>query len=123
MINRVFDKYFLAYCLSWLVVHGLRRLNVPVNLLNDHVTDFVFVPVVAHLTLFVMRRYILRNMSFYLPLSYLLFIAVYSSLVFEWLLPLHSPRYTADRMDVIAYFAGALFYYFIHQPRVLKDSC
>ena len=79
---------------------------------NDHLTDFIAVPVMAHLALTVTRRFIVRDDTY--PLSYLLFIALYVSVILEGVLPRLSSRYTSDWRDVAAYFGGSLFYYFYH---------
>ena len=75
----------------------------------------------AHITLTITRQYIVKNNAYTYPLSYLLFIAGYTAIVFEWLLPLCSTKYTGDVWDVVAYFGGSLFYYYVHVHRVAKS--
>ncbi|WP_143305087.1 hypothetical protein [Chitinophaga vietnamensis] len=111
----MFDPLFCSYGLLWGIIHLCRQLQCPVPLLNDHLTDFIAVPAMAHGMLTFTRSYIVQDPAYRYPLSWLLLIAAYTSFVFEWLMPHYSTRYTADIWDVAAYFAGSLFYYYIHQ--------
>ena len=63
--------------------------------------------------------YIVRDESYSYPFSYLLFIALYMSVVFEWVMPQFSAAYTRDTWDVVMYFGGGLFYYFVHEKRII----
>ncbi|MCW3463491.1 hypothetical protein [Chitinophaga nivalis] len=113
-MKRLFDPLFISYCLLWGIIHLCRYLHQPVPLLNGHLTDFLAVPAMAHIALTFTRLFIVRNQQYTYPLFYLLFMAVYTSVVFEWLMPRLSPVYTRDIWDVVAYFAGSLFYYCFH---------
>src|ERR1700754_3662231 len=110
-MKQLFDPLFIIYCLSWIVIHVCRNLHHPVPLLNDYLTDFIAVPAMTHPTLLFIRRYIIRNKCYTCPLSYLLFIALYISVIFEWIMPHISSKFTGDGVDVAAYFAGSIFYY------------
>lgn len=70
----------------------------------------------THLALLVTRRFILRDDTYTYPLGYLLFIALYVSVIFEGVMPRFSSSYTADWWDVAAYVGGSIFYYFF-QPK------
>jgi len=52
---------------------------------------------------------------FIYPIIYPLFIAFYSAIVFEGIMPGISTSYTRDYGDVLAYFLGGIFYYYVHQ--------
>jgi hypothetical protein len=49
-----------------------------------------------------------------------LFIVVYMSLLFEWLLPMISKIYTSDWRDVLLYCIGGLFFYYVMNKPVVK---
>lgn len=121
-------KQLFAYCLAWSVIHICRYLHHPIPLANDHLTDFIAVPAMAHLTLMFTRRFIVRNRHYSYPLGYLLFIAFYVSVIFEWIMPHVSSRYTGDWWDVASYFAGSIFYYYFQRfsrncdPNKLSDG-
>lgn len=114
MIKRLFDPLFTSYILLWMLVHALRKANRIIPLINDHLTDLLAVPAIAHLTITIMRLYIVKDLRYRYPLSYVMIIAIYLSVVFEYLMPEYSPVYTGDAGDVAAYCCGALFYYFVH---------
>ncbi|WP_127130579.1 hypothetical protein [Pseudoflavitalea rhizosphaerae] len=114
VIRRLFDPLFSSYILIWLVVHGLRKSGMIIPVFNDHLTDVLAVPAIAHLTVTVIRTYIAKTQPYSYPFGYVLIIAVYLSVVFEWLMPKFSPVYTGDPGDILAYGCGVLFYYFVH---------
>jgi len=60
-----------------------------------------------------------KNSTFQLPLSMIAFAVVYVSIVFEFVMPKFSARYTADPMDIVFYALGALFF-FLFQAREKK---
>jgi hypothetical protein len=115
-MKKIFNLPFIVYCLAWIVIHICRYAHHPLPLLNDYLTDFIAVPAMAHFTLTLTRRYIVRNNYYIYPLGYLLFIALYVSVVFEWILRRFSSKYTGDWWDVAAYFAESLFYYYLSSP-------
>jgi uncharacterized protein involved in response to NO len=116
-MKSVFKPLFVVYCLLWCMVRLLRQAQHPIPFINDYLTDFLFVPVVAHLSVSFTRRFIVRNNVYDYPLTYLLFIAFYAAVLFEYIMPEFSGVYTADPGDVLAYFSGSLFYYYIHERR------
>jgi len=66
-------------------------------------------------------RWIKRLPFFYLSKAMILFTFVYTSVLFELILPpLHS-KFTADYMDVVWYLLGSILYYFI-QEKLKKDE-
>lgn len=113
-MKRLFDPFFISYGLIWLLVHGLRELGYFIPLVNDHLTDLVAVPAMAHVCIVVTSVFFVKDHHYTYPLSYLLFIAAYLSLVFEYIMPRYSSVYTGDVWDAAAYFAGSFFYFFVH---------
>lgn len=95
----------------WLLIHIFRWQGQPLPYLNGHLTDLIVVPLMAEICGVVLRRWIVKNRDYQLPLGYVLFIAAYVAVVFEWIMPAYSPRYTGDWLDAGAYFAGAIGYY------------
>ena len=120
-LEAVFDRLFMIYCGCWLIIHIGRWSHQPIPFLNNWLTDFVFVPVIAHVALVFTRRYIVHNPAYRYPLSYLLFAALYVSFVYEWLFPHYHFHTVGDPLDVVAYFAGGVFYFFVHQRFSTSD--
>lgn len=116
----LFDRLLVTYIILWWVIRICRWGGHPIPLLNNWLTDFLFVPVVAHIALTFTRNFLLRDTGYRYPLIYLLCIAAYAAIVFEYLLPIFSANTVADPLDVVAYFSGAIFYYCIHQQRQMK---
>ena len=116
-MKALIDPLFICYCTVWTVIKLWRLLGTPPTLLNSHLTDLVAVPAIAHVVLITARTYFMPQNKYH-RLAYPLFLAAYVSLVFEWLMPRCSPKYTGDWADVVCYFIGAFFYYCIHMPRV-----
>lgn len=115
------EKLFVFYCVAWCMVHALRYINYTIPWLNDHLTDLIFIPATAHISITIIRRYVFKNQNFQYPLWYVLSIAFYASILFECILPWISDAHTADLLDVVSYFLGGLFYYFVHQKIHLKQ--
>jgi hypothetical protein len=98
-------------------------VHQPLPWLNNYLTDFLFVPVVAHISLSFTRIFIVRNGSYFYPVTYLLFISFYSAVVFEYIMPKIAASYTSDIGDVWAYFLGGIFYYYAHQrKKTLREN-
>lgn len=113
-MKRLTDPFFISYVLIWLIVHGLRKMGIIIPVVNDHLTDLVAVPAMSHCCIVITQLFFVKDPKYTYPLSYLLFIAAYLSVVFEWLMPRYSAVYTGDLWDVPAYFLGSFFYYFVH---------
>lgn len=115
------DRYFIFYCCSWLLIRYTRKLQIPIPLLNNWLTDFVFVPLIAHVS-FVLGSFIFTTGgTFKYPLYQILSISLLTALIFEGFLPYYTHYNTADFYDVVAYFAGGMFYYFVHQNHTSKS--
>jgi hypothetical protein len=97
------------------LLHFFRWVHHPLPWINNWLTDIVFIPATAHLALTITRCYLVKDGNYRYPLRHLLFIAVYTTLLCEWLLPAYIPGSVCDPWDGVAYLAGALFFYYIHQ--------
>jgi hypothetical protein len=114
------NPWFIVGCLVWLIVQIARMLRHPVPWLNGYITDLFAVPVIANLGLWMQRVFIIKSDYYVLSRAQVIFIVVYMSLLFEWLLPMISKIYTADWKDVLLYCAGGLFFYFVmNKPLVV----
>ena len=80
------------------------------EILNNYANDFLCLPLVLGFISFGIRR--LKNDNFFrLPLFFVLLMALYYSIYFEYYLPKINVRYTSDWIDVGLYFLGALAFY------------
>ncbi len=120
LIFIILDRYFVFYCCSWLLIRYTRKLQIPISFLNSWLTDFVFVPLITHISFVLGSLIFMPDGTFKYPLYQILSISLFISLVFEGTLPYYTHYNTADFYDVLAYFAGGMFYYFVHQNHTSK---
>ncbi len=113
LISNVFTPLFIIYCLCWVVVHIFRRLQMPLPFFNGWLTDFIFIPMIAHIALIITQTYVLKDRYYRYPLHYLLLMGIYISVVFEVLLPMINAHTTRDPLDVCAYFGGGIYFHII----------
>jgi len=108
-----------------LSIYTMQRLNYPLpTLINNYVNDLLCLPLLLATMEFIIKR--LKNDKYFrFPIGFVIFLASYYSVYFEYYLPKVNTRYTADWIDVILYFVGGLFFYFIENKNakdVLKDD-
>ena len=108
-MRKLFTPWFIICCFFWCVIHFFRAAHCPIPFFNSYLTDFLFIPVVAHVCLWFTRLFIVQNDNYYYPSWYYLFIALYASIVFEFIMPDFSVHFVRDYGDIVAYFTGALF--------------
>lgn len=115
-----FDRYSLCYMASWFIIRYCRNSHTPIPILNNWLTDFVFLPLVIHFSqVIVILAFGYSNKTIY-SLRLMLIYAMYVSIFFEYFAPKVTSYNTADWMDVLAYFSGAIFYKYIHLPHLIK---
>lgn len=85
------------------------KVNLP-NWITSYVNDFLCMPVVLTVCLKTVQ-YIKKDNAVLLPLLPILTLTSFYSIFFEWYMPQVETRYTADWVDVIMYFSGALLFY------------
>ena len=110
-MKTLLNPWFLAGCLTWLIVITSRKLGHPLPYINGYINDAFAIPVIANLALWFQRVVMYKTNYYVLSRWHVVFIVVYVSLVFEGLLPNLSKIYTADWMDVLLYCVGGLFFY------------
>jgi len=116
----LFDGLFLFYWACWFFIRFTRLSGVPIPPLNSWLTDFVFVPIIVHFSAVAGSFIFNRGRAYGYPLHQIWLISALASLLFEGIMPHYTDYNTADIYDVIAYFAGGLFYYLCHQPRYMR---
>jgi len=94
-----------------LTIYSMQRLNLPLpRFVNNYVNDLLCLPLVLGGITFAIRR-LKKDKLFRLPLLFVLFIAAYYSVYFEYYLPQVNPRYTGDFIDVGLYFLGGIAFF------------
>ena len=116
-MKTLLNRWFIAGCITWLIVITARKTGHPLPLINGYINDAFAIPVIANLGLWFKRQFIIKNDYYVLAQWHIIFIVLYVRLVFDILLPLYSKTYTADWIDVLLYvFGGVFFYYVMNKP-------
>lgn len=114
-------RVFYIFSLLFLIVYTCQKLEVALPaIINNHLNDFLCLPIVLHLCRQTVRRftgYKAYTLSLFTSLS----VAAYYAAYFEYFMPKVNSRYTADLIDVILYFSGAALYYILQRQAALKE--
>ncbi|QIY92542.1 hypothetical protein [Chryseobacterium gallinarum] len=105
--------WFLLGLAVWIAVLLLRKYGVYIPVINGHCTDLISVPMYCYLI-----EYLMNNTMGYQwkpDLKFVLTSCVYLSFLFEILCPRLSDVFTGDVLDVLAYFAGGMAYYYMQK--------
>lgn len=81
-----------------------------------YVNDFLCMPVVLTISLKAVH-FLKKDNSIRLPLLLILTLTSIYAVYFEYYMPLVEPRYTADWLDVVMYFSGAMLFYWLQFRR------
>lgn len=91
-------------------IYILQKIHIALPFwINNYVNDFLTLPLVLTIGLYCVQK--IKKETIVLPLPLVLFIAFGYSIYFEWYLPQHHTRYTADWLDCVMYFCGAIVFY------------
>lgn len=121
-MKTLLNGWFIAGCLTWLIVISMRKFGHPIPIINGYINDAVAIPVIANLGLWFQRVFMIKNNYYVLAPWHIIFIVIYVIIVFEVLLPSLSRTYTADWIDVFLYIVGGLFFYKVmNKPYRIKN--
>lgn len=102
---------FMLGLAAWIFIVFLRKKGIFIPVISNHFTDFITVPMYACLI-----EYVMINVLEYQwkpDFKFILSSIVYLSLLFEVVGPMLSERFTGDILDVMAYLAGGMMYYYM----------
>ena len=104
-------KIFILLFIAAMTIFVMQKLETYLpEIINNYANDLLCLPLVLGSILYIIRR--LKNDSnFQLPLVFILLMATYYSVYFEYYLPSYNSRYTSDWIDVGLYFLGAFAFY------------
>ncbi|WP_175621130.1 hypothetical protein [Chryseobacterium schmidteae] len=109
--------YFLLGGLAiWLGIYTLRKNNIIIPIINDHLTDLITIPLYSYVIKYIMND--ILNHHWKPDFQFYISSFIYISLLFELICPIISPRFTSDIFDVLAYFLGGFFYYLFEKYRI-----
>ena len=90
----------------------LFKMGIHIQLVQNYLGDLLCMPVVLTCTLWFQRHITTRNPDYQFTIYHVLVAVALYSVLFEWILPNQSPKYTADLWDVVAYSLGGIIFYF-----------
>lgn len=114
-MKTITKPYFIVFSGIFFIVYFLQFIHFPLPaLINNYLNDFLCMPIILTLCLgFV--RIIKKNKDIRLSGFVIISLTIYYSVYFEYYLPKVNSRYTADPIDVLLYFAGALVFYLLQK--------
>ena len=105
--------YFIGFSLIWLIIYTSNLFGYQFYWpIQFYLLDLIAVPILAQIGLWWMRL-IKGKRNELLSIWHIAFIVLSLSFVFEIYMPKHQTRYTADVWDILMYFLGGLFFYFV----------
>lgn len=111
---------FIGMALVGMLIYILQRLEIPLPLIiNNYLNDVLSIPLTLFIILGVVRTW--RGKGYLLSVPMIISVVVYYSIYFEYYLPLHNSRYTADLLDVSCYCLGGILFYFIQKCFLTKQ--
>ncbi len=112
--------YFPLFCLTAAIVLSLQKMSAALpEWTNNYLNDFLCMPIVLFIGQFTVRK-LKRNNALRLPWPLILTLTLFYSIYFEYYLPSFNLRYTADFLDIILYFLGSAFFYFMENKLMVK---
>lgn len=119
MRSTVFIGLFLLYCISLLWKYDIIEA---IDFFEFYFADLLAMPLILEFSRVVLNRLKKREKKeLSIPMITVGF--VYTAILFEWVLPQYSDKYTADFYDVLCYGIGTVFYmYFVYQIESKKQE-
>ena len=104
--------FFVFFIALYVLIRSLDYfMIIHVDFLSNHLADYCAMPVVLVICLASLRL-IKKDSSRTLPIWFVFAMTIYWSVYFEWMLPGSDKAYTADILDVFAYFLGSVTFVF-----------
>ena len=118
----ILKPYFILSVVLYLLIRILRLFEIHIpEILNSHLTDFLFMPILLTVSL-IGVRVIKRNKLINLTIGMIFISTVFVSFMFEIFMPSRSSLFIKDYWDVVAYITGALFFYTVQSRLEVQVS-
>ena len=107
--------YFIFSICIGSVIYVCEKVEILLpEIVRFYVNDFLIIPIVLYLSLFVIRT-LKNDKNIELSLLQILYVCTMYSIIFEYWLPKSHPRYTSDIIDVGLYFLSGMLFYFLQK--------
>jgi len=101
---------FIVLALVYAVYYGLKQTDVVLPLfITNYLADLLSIFLVNTFTLWAIRK-IKNKPNLELPIHLVLLSVIMFSVFFEFILPLRSPVYVYDPLDILCYFISGIAY-------------
>ena len=112
--------YFILSVVLYLLIRILRLFEIQIpEIINSHLTDFLFIPILLTLSL-VGVRILKRDECVLLTKGMVISSLIIVSLVFELIMPFRSVLYVKDYWDIAAYGLGTAAFWFLQRKEALS---
>jgi hypothetical protein len=106
-------RLFLFLVFFYFAFRLMNSLEVSPEIIRSYGCDLLFIPILMT-SLKIVRS--LFQFSFSVSTKEVVIALVYTSMVFEWLLPDEGTNFVGDPFDIAAYATGAVFYLIYIKP-------
>lgn len=117
----------MAKFLFWILTAVYLSLYVTkvsgnyIPMVSDYLADLLCLPLVLSFCRFVMIQWRFVPRKFELSRAMIFATTVYIAVVFEGILPVYGTAYESDLLDIVAYFLGAIGYYFFREKQKINQ--
>ncbi|PQA95776.1 hypothetical protein B0A69_05245 [Chryseobacterium shigense] len=120
MKNKI-SYWFLLGLVVWALIIFLRKSEIFIPVISNHLTDLITVPMYAYLIEYLMKE--VAGYHWKPDFKFILTSVFYLSMLFEVMCPMVSERFTGDILDIVAYLVGGVVYYFLRIKLVNFFKC
>lgn len=115
MTNLLNNWFFKLGILFYASIFIGRRIgwHYP-DLINSYASDFLFIPILLFLTLWILQK-IKKDNSIRISKLQILAAVLYATLLFEYYLPKQNTIYTRDHIDALMYGIGGVVFYYLQK--------
>lgn len=114
MSRRLAYGLYAAMAVSVSVHFFAERTGNPIPWVHAYLDDLFCMPLILFPVLLLFRRW--AGPLYRFPVSYAVLTWVALCVVFELVLPLRDPRFTADGWDMVAYGLGGVLFGYMQRP-------
>ena len=116
-MKKTLTYYFLLSILLGSCIYTCEKLEIVLpKFVRFYVNDFLIIPIVLYICLFVIQK-LKRNNEIQLSFLNIIYLSTLYSVIFEYWLPKFHPRYTTDFIDVVLYFLSGIIFYFLQKEK------
>lgn len=110
---RYFSKIFWVSLLLFVINQLLERAGIFIPFIHSYLDDFLCPSIVLGFTLSFQQQLTYRAAQYRFAPAHVVAFVLWYFVLFEWVFPSYDDRHFSDPMDLLAYTAGGLLFYFL----------